>query len=472
MKKEDITIKKEEEITIKEKIRIRQDAKIKEENNKSLKNYLIKRFILIILMVAVSEGLISALFSEFLYPLISKLLVYSDIQITNFSSGILSNMVQVILALIVICIISILPNYISDAITVIFQRFNLDVLQIKVETKLPVELGSAWIEQLYYFGLLLLFMLILFIILLPYLIAAISFGLMVSKKVEGPIHRLTEAMEEVSAGKLTTRLNFDTEHEFTLMRNTFNEMAAQMEQNAKEKKEFEKRRNLLLSDIAHDLKTPITTISGYATALSDGLIQDPEKEKQYLAAIKAKSLRMDELIMLLFEYVKLDSEGFSLSRKELDVAELLRENIALLYTDFENKKMEIDMEIPDEKILYDIDSIQFSRVIANLLNNAIRYNPDGTLVSIKMKIGNELKITIGDNGTPIAEAIAEHIFEPFVTGDESRNTTRGSGLGLSIAKKIVNMHGGELVLDTGENAEYTKAFIITLPVEETCNNEV
>jgi len=295
---------------------------------------------------------------------------------------------------------------------------------------------------------------------------------MVSKKVEGPIHRLTEAMEEVSAGKLTTRLNFDTEHEFTLMRNTFNEMAAQMEQNAKEKKEFEKRRNLLLSDIAHDLKTPITTISGYATALSDGLIQDPEKEKQYLAAIKAKSLRMDELIMLLFEYVKLDSEGFSLSRKELDVAELLRENIALLYTDFENKKMEIDMEIPDEKILYDIDSIQFSRVIANLLNNAIRYNPDGTLVSIKMKIGNELKITIGDNGTPIAEAIAEHIFEPFVTGDESRNTTRGSGLGLSIAKKIVNMHGGELVLDTGENAEYTKAFIITLPVEETCNNEV
>jgi len=162
MKKEDITIKKEEEITIKEKIRIRQDAKIKEENNKSLKNYLIKRFILIILMVAVSEGLISALFSEFLYPLISKLLVYSDIQITNFSSGILSNMVQVILALIVICIISILPNYISDAITVIFQRFNLDVLQIKVETKLPVELGSAWIEQLYYFGLLLLFMLIFY----------------------------------------------------------------------------------------------------------------------------------------------------------------------------------------------------------------------------------------------------------------------------------------------------------------------
>jgi len=440
---------------------MKKSTKIKD---KSLKQFLNRRFIMIILLLALSEGVISILFSEILYPFISELLVYTDIKITNFSSGIVSNMTQVVLALIMICILSLLPSYLSEAMKVIFQRFSTDVLQIRLDAKLPEQLGSPILEQLYYFGLLLLFLMILFIILLPYLGAALAFGHMVSKKVEGPIHRLTKGMEQVSEGKLETRLTFETEHEFIQMRNTFNDMAEQMEQNAKEKIEIEKSRNSLLSDIAHDLKTPITTISGYATALIDGLIKNPEKEVQYLEAIKAKSLRMDELIMLLFEYVKLDSVGFTLNREQLDLAELLRENIALLYTDLETKKMKINMDIPNEIVNYEVDRVQFSRVIANLLNNAIRYNPQGTLVTIKMVVSDCIQIVIGDNGNPIKEEIVGHIFEPFVTGDESRNTRSGSGLGLSIAKKVVIMHGGDLVLDHKINVDYTKAFVITLPM--------
>ena len=438
--------------------------KSEKTKDKSLKQFLNRRFMLIILLLAISEGIISMLFSQFLYPFISKLLVFTDIKITNFSSGVVSNMTQVILVLIIICILSLLPSYLSEAMKVIFQRVSTDVLQIRLDTKIPEQLGSPILVQLYYFGLLLLFLIILFVILLPYLVAALAFGRMVSKKVEGPIHRLTKGMEQVSEGKLETRLTFETEHEFIQMRNTFNEMAEQMEQNAKDKMEFENRKNTLLSDIAHDLKTPITTISGYATALIDGLVKSPEKEVQYLEAIKAKSLRMDELIMLLFEYVKLDSVGFALSREKLDLAELLRENIALLYTDFETKKMEINMDIPTEAVNYEVDRIQFSRVIANLLNNAIRYNPEGSLVTIKLFVGDCIKIVIADNGAPIGEEIVGHIFEPFVTGDESRNTKSGSGLGLSIAKKVVIMHGGNLVLDHEINDEYTKAFVITLPI--------
>ena len=434
------------------------------EKEKFLKQFLIKRFIQIILLVALSEGIISIFFSEFAYPVLSKLLVFTDIKITNYSSGIVSNMIQVVLALIVICIFSLLPNFLSEVIQAIIQWFGNDALQIRFDAKLPEGMESPLFEQLYYLGLLLLFLLLLFIILLPYLVAAFSFGRMVSKKVEGPIYRLTEGMKQVSEGKLTTRLTFDSEHEFIQMRNAFNEMAVLMEQNAKQKKEYEKQRNLLLSDIAHDLKTPITTIAGYATALTEGLIKNPEKEAQYLEAIKAKALRMDELIMLLFEYVKLDSEGFVLNTEELDLAELLRENIALLYTDFEAKLMDINMDIPDETVNYEVDRIQFSRVIANLLNNAIRYNPEGSLVTIKMFVGDCVQIVIADNGDPIAIEIAEHIFDPFVTGDKSRNTKSGSGLGLSIAKKVVSMHGGELALEHKSNAEYTKAFVITLPL--------
>jgi signal transduction histidine kinase len=252
-------------------------------------------------------------------------------------------MMQVIMALIVVCILSLLPNYLSEAIYAISQNFNSQVLRITVETKLPEDLGSPVLSQLYYAGLLLLFLAILFLMVLPYLVAAYVFGRMVSRKVDGPINQLTKGMLQVTQGELSTRLDFDTEHEFIQMRNTFNEMAKQMEVSLAEKEEYEQKRNLLLSDIAHDLKTPITTISGYATALADGLITDSEKEKQYLAAIKAKSLRMDELIMLLFEYVKLDSQGFMLNKQKVDLAELLRENIALLYTEVEGKQMEINM---------------------------------------------------------------------------------------------------------------------------------
>jgi signal transduction histidine kinase len=218
----------------------------------------------------------------------------------------------------------------------------------------------------------------------------------------------------------------------------------------------------LLADISHDLKTPITTISGYATALLEGVIEDPAQEKQFLEAIRAKSLRMDELIMLLFEYVKLDSEGFTLNKEEVDIAELLRENVALLYTDFETNKMEIDMDIPDEGVMYSVDQVQFSRVIVNILNNAIRYNPPGTLISVKLFVEEGLRIKIADTGNVIEGDIASRIFEPFVTGDKSRNTRGGSGLGLSIAKKVVVMHGGDLILSIKEE-KYTKAFVISLP---------
>ncbi len=448
----------------------------KPAKDKTLKQFLIKRFIVIILFVALSEAVISFVFSKFLFPYISKLLVYSDIEITNWSSGLASNIGQVILILIAMCILSFFPDFISDAVTAVFQQYSFDVLQIRFSTKFPAEIGSPLLEQCYYIGLMMLLFLLLFLLVLPYLIAAIAFGGMVSKKVEGPLHFLTNAMKQVTEGKLEVRLQFETEHEFIQMRDTFNEMACQMEAGTKEKKEFEKRRNLMLSDITHDLKTPITTISGYATALLEGVIEDPAQEKQFLEAIRAKSLRMDELIMLLSEYVKLDSDGYSLSRTPLDVTELLRENIAMLYPDFEAKNMDVEMDIPEEAVIYEIDQLQFSRVIANLLNNAIRYNKEGSHVMVKLKIDKELSIMIADDGDKISEAVAEHIFEPFVTGDESRTARSGSGLGLSIAKKIVNMHGGELILSDMKNIEYmedtknakntsySKAFIITLPV--------
>ncbi len=228
------------------------------------------------------------------------------------------------------------------------------------------------------------------------------------------------------------------------------------------KKEYEKRRNLMFSDIAHDLRTPITTIAGYAKALADGMVADPKKQQEYLEAIQAKSARMNELIQLLFEYAKLESDGFALERKTLDLPELLRENAAFMYSDIEEARMELAVEIPEAPCRIYADELQMSRTIINLLNNAVRHNPPGTkiLLSMKEEDGRVL-VTVADTGEKIPLELEEHLFEPFSMGDHSRSSSGGSGLGLSIAHKIMEMHGWKLGF-TAVIPGYTKAFYIEI----------
>ena len=259
--------------------------------------------------------------------------------------------------------------------------------------------------------------------LIPYVIAAFVFGIMVSKK------------------------------------------AAELEEaNRKKKEQYERQRNLLLSDIAHDLKTPITTVAGCAKALSRGDVTGEAQTKEYLNAIARKSMQMSELIQLLFEYVKLDSEGFSLKKEKKDLTELLREVAASLYMDFEEKEIAFEVDIPEKPCILSLDVIQFSRAVHNLLLNIIRHNPAGTEAGIVMEETDEkITLKIWDNGTPIPPEIAEHLFEPFVQGDASRQSKSGSGLGLSIAAKVIAMHDGELTL-LQENGK--KIFKIILVITE------
>ncbi len=221
-----------------------------------------------------------------------------------------------------------------------------------------------------------------------------------------------------------------------------------MEQKAEELRQvYEKKRNLMLSDIAHDLRTPITTIAGYSKALNDDMVLSEEKKREYLQAIENKSARMNDLINLLFEYVRLDSANYGLRKDEIDLPELLRTIAASLYSDVEEKGMEFEITIPEEVHMVSLDRVQFSRVIVNLINNAIKHNEAGTTISLEMKLHkNSIEVMVSDDGGLIPTFLAEQIFEPFAMGDASRTAQSGSGLGLSIAKKIVQMHGWNLEL--------------------------
>lgn len=225
---------------------------------------------------------------------------------------------------------------------------------------------------------------------------------------------------------------------------------------------YEKRRNLMLSDIAHDLRTPITTILGYSKALNDGMVTSEQKQKEYLYAIENKSERINELITFLFEYIRLDSDSFSLKKENCNLSELLRKCAATLYADVEEKGMEFQILIPEEAYIIELDAMQVSRVIANLITNAIKHNETGTEITLEMKVAQDkIQVLVSDKGTPISPLMSENIFEPFVMGDASRQSESGSGLGLSIAKKIVEMHGWKLKLYQN-NAPYVKSFVVEI----------
>ena len=183
---------------------------------------------------------------------------------------------------------------------------------------------------------------------------------------------------------------------------------------------------------------------------------------------------MNDLINLLFDYVKLDSEGFTIKKERIDVCELVRSCCAFSYTDIESAGDTIFIDIPEHPIYVKADRLQFSRVITNLITNAIRHNPEGVKIRVSVTSESEstaedVRIFVADSGDEIPKPLNEQIFEPFVTGDDSRATNGGTGLGLPLSVRICEMHGFNLklvqnpeILRYRLGEEYNKVFVISL----------
>ena len=381
------------------------------ENGKELRWFLIKRFLIIMAGIYCSSELLSALYRNVVLPALFLIWKQREIHITS-QAGIL----ELMLELFVFAAADFLPDAVAGIVKSWIGEALGNAFQISVKDVLA---RGRWGMVLQIAFLLAVFVL-LFVSILPYLVGAFVYYRMVTRKV--------------------------------------NEL---MEQEKEQQRAFDRKRNLLLSDIAHDIKTPITTICGYSRALSDGVV-DREREQEYLDAIYAKSMRMSELVTLLFEYVKLDSEGYVLHREKLDFAELVRENAAMVYPDYEEKKIRVEVDVPEETVFCDADRLQMGRAVMNLLTNAARYGKPGGKVLIRLR---ERTLVVADDGLVIEPEFAEHIFEPFTRADKARTTHGGSGLGLSISAKVVEMHGGKLELDCAYGKGYTKAFVLRLPEE-------
>lgn len=224
-------------------------------------------------------------------------------------------------------------------------------------------------------------------------------------------------------------------------------------------------RNTQYSRICHDLKTPMTSVQGFAAALRDGKIR-PEERQEIYNIIYTKSCYMNELVDSMFAYSKLDMGDYQLSRKRLDLCSLVRGVVALHYDEFENRDMELKLDIPDEPLFCFLDEKEMKRSIGNLLVNAYKHNPNRAEVMVKVYCRDkEAYVLVADKGDSIPAEQESFIFEPFMCGDEARASGSGNGLGLTLSRIIVRKHGGDLYIQKNIDS-YTKGFIIRIPSED------
>lgn len=278
-----------------------------------------------------------------------------------------------------------------------------------------------------------------------------------------PLQKLSEGTRLLREGDYSVRVDLNLKNEFLELQDTFNDMAARIEHEMLLRRKSESDRRQLILDISHDLKTPLASVSGYAELCIKKPDLTEKESREYLQVIHNNSQRANLLLTELFELSQLDSPDFSLKLQKTDICEHLRQVCGELIPALERAEFKYEFNIPEKSYFVMLDLDRFGRMIQNLADNAIRYNPKGTKleVSLHSEEGKAI-IDFKDDGNGIPVNLAEDIFKPFVRADDSRNLAAGSGLGLSIAKKIAVAHKGGLTLQSG--AAQGCKFIISLPL--------
>ncbi len=279
-----------------------------------------------------------------------------------------------------------------------------------------------------------------------------------------PIKDLQIAARNIKEGNLDFTIEPEGTDEIGELCKDFEEMRQRLKESTEEKMRAEQENKTLISNIAHDLKTPITAVKGYAEGILDGVADTPEKREKYLRTIYNKASEMDRLINELTLYSKIDTNRIPYNFSKINVGDYFNDCIEELGLDLEAKNIGLAyFNYTDEETTIIADPEQLSRVINNIVGNSCKYlNKAKGLINIRIKdVGDFIQVEIEDNGQGIAARDLPYIFDRFYRTDASRNSaTGGSGIGLSIVKKIIEDHGGKIWATSKESIGTVMYFVI------------
>ncbi|MCR5641608.1 MAG: HAMP domain-containing histidine kinase [Lachnospiraceae bacterium] len=276
--------------------------------------------------------------------------------------------------------------------------------------------------------------------------------------------RLMRATNQIREGNLDEPIDIHGNDEIAVLAKSIEEMRLRLQADAKDKIQDENVQKQLISNIAHDLKTPLTAIRGYAEGLLEGVATTPEKQEAYLRTIYSKANEMNTLLNELSLYSKIDTNRIPYDFQHIPVRGFFNDCTEDLAIDLENQGMHLSYQcFVDDSVEMIADPEQLMRVIHNIIGNAVKYHGEDPLfISFRVKdVGDFVQIEVEDNGMGISSQDLPHIFDRMFRSDASRNSAvGGSGIGLSIVKKIIEDHGGQIWATSKEHVGTVMYFVL------------
>lgn len=280
------------------------------------------------------------------------------------------------------------------------------------------------------------------------LAAAVLMVTWVYQSILKPLRQLQKATHEIKNGNLDFTMDTDSNDEIGRLCQDFEEMRVRLKESTEEKLQYDEESKALLMNISHDLKTPVTAIKGYAEGIMDGVASSPEMLSRYIRTIYNKANDMDRLVDELTFYSKIDTNKIPYTFSRINVANYFRDCVEEVGLDLGTNNIELGyFNYVDDDVVVVADAEQIKRVINNIIGNSVKYlDKKKGIINIRIKdVGDSIEVEIEDNGCGISAEDLPSIFDRFYRADVSRNSSKGgSGIGLSIAKKIIEDHGGKI----------------------------
>lgn len=290
-----------------------------------------------------------------------------------------------------------------------------------------------------------------------------------------PLNELRKGINKVKNGELDFTLDVESDDEIGELTSDFEEMRIRLKESSEDKLNYDKELKDLISNIAHDLKTPITTIRGYAEGIMDGVASTPEMKDKYIRTIYNKSVEMTSLIEELSFYAKIGTNRIPYNFSKLKVKDYFDDCAEDIGIDMENKGITFKYKCgigPDELVIGDQE--QLHKVISNIIGNSVKYmKDDPRIIEMEIRdIGDFIQCDLTDNGCGVEKKDLSRIFERFYRTDASRNSAAGgSGIGLSIVKKIIEDHGGQIWASSETGHGLSVHFILRKYIEVEYNGK-
>jgi signal transduction histidine kinase len=281
-------------------------------------------------------------------------------------------------------------------------------------------------------------------------IIATTFGIFVAASVTDSLSQLANTAQQIAEGDLTARVKVSGRDEVARAGVAFNQMAAQLQNAEKQRVELEKMRRDLIAWTSHDLRTPLTSIRALIEALHDGVVDDPQTVQRYYRTLRADVIALNTILDDLFELAQLDAGGLKMEKAFHSLSDLLSDTIESFQALAAPKNITLNADVdPGVDPLW-MNSSKVGRVLGNLINNALRYTPPGGNVFVTaVPDAAEVVVTVQDNGPGFNTRDLDRVFEQFYRGEIARSRAggEGAGLGLAIARGVVEAHHGRIWAD-------------------------